>query len=132
MSMTDPISDLLTQIRNAQQAKHREVRVPASRMKTGIVRIMSDEGYIDGFEIREQRPQSVIEIRLKYDRGGKGAITGLQRVSRPGRRIYRGKDGIPKVLDGLGITIVSTPKGLLTGSACRRESVGGEVLCNIW
>ncbi|NIL99588.1 MAG: 30S ribosomal protein S8 [Acidobacteria bacterium] len=132
MSMTDPISDLLTQIRNAASAKHSEVRVPASRIKTEVVKILAAEGYIDDFAIEKDGPQGSILITLKYVNSGERAITGLQRVSRPGRRIYCGKDEIPKVLNGLGITIMSTSKGVMTGSACRRLGIGGEVLCNVW
>ena len=132
MSMTDPIADLLTRIRNALQAKHADVEVPASQMKLEIVRILRDEGYIESFEAREDELQGTINIRLKYLGDGSKTITGLQRVSRPGRRIYCGKDKIPKVLNGLGITIMSTSKGVMTGHACRQKGVGGEVLCNVW
>jgi len=132
MSMTDPISDLLTRIRNAATAKHDEVRVPASRMKAEVVKILSAEGYIGEFSVEKDGPQGSINIRLKYVNSGGRAITGLQRVSRPGRRVYCGKDEIPKVLNGMGITIMSTSKGVMTGSACRRLGIGGEVLCNVW
>ena len=132
MSMTDPVSDLLTRIRNAAGAKHAEVRVPASRMKTEIVKILEAEGYLDDYTVDQDGPQGSIKIQLKYVRTGDRAITGLERVSRPGRRVYCGKDEIPKVLNGLGITIMSTSKGVMTGSACRRLGIGGEVLCNVW
>jgi small subunit ribosomal protein S8 len=132
MSMTDPISDLLARIRNAQRAKHRFVEVPASRMKRAIVEILKREGYIEDFGVREDGRHGAIRIQLKYGRAGARAITGLQRVSRPGRRVYCGKDEIPKVLGGMGITILSTPKGVLTGMQCRQLGVGGEVLCSIW
>ena len=132
MSMTDPIADLLTRIRNALQAKHADVDVPASQMKLEIVRILRDEGYIDGFEVREDEWQGTINVRLKYLGDGSKPITGLQRVSRLGRRVYCGKDDIPQVLNGLGITIMSTSKGVMTGHACRQKGVGGEVLCNVW
>jgi len=132
MSMTDPISDLLTRIRNAASAKHSEVRVPASRMKAEVVKILSAEGYIGEYTLEKDGPQGSINIRLKYVRTGGRAITGLERVSRPGRRVYCGKDEIPKVLNGMGITIMSTSKGVMTGSACRRLGIGGEVLCNVW
>lgn len=132
MSMTDPISDLLTRIRNAQMAKHPNVDLPASKMKLEIVRILKDEGYIDDFQKIEDPPQDRLRVRLKYGTGGERAITGLERVSRPGRRVYCGKDEIPKVLGGLGVTILSTPKGILTGTSCRKLGVGGEILCNIW
>ena len=132
MSMTDPIADLLTRIRNALLARHATVVVPASRMKVAIVKILRQEGYIDDFALDETMGHGTIAVRLKYGGGGRKAITGLERVSRPGRRIYRGKDEIPNVLDGLGITIISTSKGVMTGRNCREQGVGGEVLCNVW
>ena len=132
MSMTDPIADLLTRIRNALLARHATVAIPASRMKLAIVKILRQEGYIDDFELDETTGHGLIAVRLKYVSGGRKAITGLERVSRPGRRIYRGKDEIPNVLDGLGITILSTSKGVMTGRSCREQGVGGEVLCNVW
>jgi small subunit ribosomal protein S8 len=132
MSMTDPIADLLTRIRNAQVAKHKTVDVPASKMKLAIVSILADEGFVDSFSAVSEGAQGKIRILLKYGMGGERAIQGLERVSRPGRRVYCGKDEIPKVLDGLGLTILSTPRGVMTGQSCRRLGVGGEVLCNIW
>ena len=132
MSMTDPIADLLTRIRNALLAEHRTVDIPASAMKTSIVKILADEGYVSGYEVVEEGPQGTIRVQLKYLRSGEKAIAGLERVSRPGRRVYCGKDEIPKVLGGLGVCIVSTSKGLLSGEKSRKEGVGGEVLCNIW
>jgi small subunit ribosomal protein S8 len=132
MSMTDPISDLLTRVRNGMMAKHDTVDVPASRMKVEIVKILKDEGYIDDFSVREQERQGVITVQLKYQGDGSRSIIGLQRVSRPGRRVYCGKDEIPDVLNGLGVTILSTSRGVLTGSSCRKLGVGGEVLCNVW
>jgi small subunit ribosomal protein S8 len=132
MSMTDPIADLLTRIRNALLARHATVAIPASRMKLAIVKILRQEGYIEDFELDEATGHGLISIRLKYVNGGRKAITGLERVSRPGRRIYRGKDEIPNVLDGLGITILSTSKGVMTGRSCREQGLGGEVLCNVW
>jgi small subunit ribosomal protein S8 len=132
MSMTDPISDLLTRIRNALMARHSIVNVPASRMKLEIVKILKDEGYVDNFKVVEDEHQGKISIDLKYGNEGRRAITGLERVSKPGRRVYRGKDEIPEVLNGLGITIISTSKGVMTGKSCRDHGVGGEVLCNVW
>ena len=131
MSMTDPISDLLTRMRNAMTAKHPKVHVPTSRMKVEIVKILESEGYVDGFEIIEHEIQGSINIELRYVDGQK-AITGLERVSRPGRRVYCGKDEIPKVLNGLGVTILSTSQGVMTGTSCRAKGIGGEVLCNVW
>ena len=132
MSMTDPIADLLTRIRNAMMAKHHTVDVPASRMKLEIVKILKDEGYVDGFDRRDDDLQGTISIELRYVGEGGRSIQGLQRVSRPGRRVYCGKDEIPRVLNGLGVTIVSTSKGVMTGSSCRKLGIGGEVLCNVW
>jgi small subunit ribosomal protein S8 len=132
MSMTDPIADLLTRIRNALMARHANVAVPSSRMKVEIVKILKQEGYIEAFGVDEQALPGVISIELKYGNGGRKAITGMERVSRPGRRVYRGKDDIPSILDGLGITILSTSKGVMTGRTCREQGVGGEVLCNVW
>jgi small subunit ribosomal protein S8 len=132
MSMTDPIADLLNRVRNAQTARHKTLVVPASRMKGEIVKILMDSGYIESFKRDRSGPQGVIEIELKYDRDGKAAIEGLERVSRPGKRVYCGKADLPTVLGGLGITILSTPQGVMTGAACARKGVGGEVLCNIW
>ncbi len=132
MSMTDPISDLLVRLRNAATAKHGEVVIPASKMKAAIVKILREEGYIEEFDVAEHAVQGTITVQLKYMPNGDRAITGLERVSRPGRRVYCGKDEIPRVLNGLGVTILSTSRGIMTGSACRREGVGGEILCNVW
>jgi len=132
MSMTDPIADLLTRLRNGQMARHTTVQIPASRIKAEIVKILQEEGYIESFGVEGDGPKQQIKVELKYLRGGKGAIEGIERVSSPGRRVYCGKDEIPKVLNGLGINILSTSKGLMTGGACRKEGVGGEILCNIW
>jgi small subunit ribosomal protein S8 len=133
MSMTDPIADLLTRIRNSQMARHKTVGVPASRIKLAILKILQEEGYIDGFEsVESAGPTRMLQVRLRYTSAGQKSITGVERVSRPGRRVYCKKDEIPKVLDGLGITILSTPKGVLTGTSCRRLGVGGEILCNVW
>ncbi len=128
MSMTDPISDLLTRIRNAQMAKHKTVDVPSSKIKLHIVKILKDEGYIEDFQAIEDPRQGVLRVRLKYGSAGERVITGLERVSRPGRRVYCGKDEIPKVLGGLGVTILSTPKGILSGTSCRKLGVGGGIL----
>lgn len=132
MSMTDPIADLLARIRNALTAKHDGLDVPASRMKVEIVKILKQEGYIVDFGVGGDGPGRKIHIDLKYGHNGNRAISGLQRVSTPGRRIYCGKNEIPKVLNGLGITILSTSKGVMTGTTCREQGVGGEVLCNVW
>jgi small subunit ribosomal protein S8 len=132
MNTTDPIADLLTRIRNAQLAKHTHVEVPASALKLEIVRILKHEGYLADYETVTGPGAGTVRMELKYLPSGAPAIRGLERVSRPGRRVYRGKSEIPKVLNGLGVVIVSTPAGILTGSTCRRQGVGGEVLCNVW
>lgn len=132
MTMTDPIADLLTRIRNALMASHKTVSVPASNIKKEIVRIMKDEGYVEDFVVRDDEKQGIIEIKLKYGPKKKKVIQGMERVSKPGKRVYCGKDEIPLVLRGLGINILSTSKGLMTGNASRENGVGGEILCNIW
>jgi small subunit ribosomal protein S8 len=130
--MTDPIADLLTRIRNALLAGHDQVSMPTSKVKAEIARILRDEGYIRDFRVVDRRPQGVLEIRLKYGPSGERVINGLERVSKPGRRVYRGKTALPRVLGGLGISIVSTSQGILEGRAARQRGVGGEVLCNVW
>jgi len=134
MNMTDPIADLLTRMRNAIMARHAFVLVPASKEKLAIVRILRDEGYIKDFEVvkNQDARQRVIRIWLKYTAGKESAIAGLARVSKPGQRIYAGKDELPRVLGGLGIAIVSTPKGIMTERKARKAGVGGEVLCHVW
>jgi len=132
MSMTDPIADLLTRLRNGLMARHKTVDVPASKMKAEIARILAEEGYLTGYELVEDGRQGLLRLQLKYGNSGEKAITGVERVSRPGRRVYCGKGEIPRVLGGLGITILSTPKGVLTGTASQKAGVGGEVLCNVW
>ena len=132
MNVTDPIADLLTRIRNAVQARHRYVLVPASNIKTSIVRIMKEEGYVRGFEASSDRPQPMIRIWLKYTEDRQPVLSGLERVSKPGRRVYSGKRDIPWVLSGMGIAVLSTPLGVMTDRSARKLRVGGEVLCYIW
>ena len=132
MSMTDPIADLLTRIRNAQQASHSTTIVPASRLKQRIVEILKSEGYISDFSRVEKSPQDELEIVLKYGNDGAGVIGGLRRESKPGRRVYVRADEIPRVRSGLGVAIVSTSKGVLPDHAARESRVGGELLCSIW
>ena len=132
MSMTDPIADLLTCIRNALMAGHESVEVPHSRMREAIVKILRDEGFVTSFDIEEKKPCSVLKIVLKYDKDRTPAIRGIQRVSTPGRRVYSDKGGIPVVLGGLGVNILSTSSGVMTGRAARARGVGGEVLCEVW
>ncbi len=132
--MTDPIADMLTRIRNAVHARHPRVDVPASRFKSEIARILEQEGYISGFRLVEatEGTPAVIRITLKYGPRGENVISGLERVSRPGRRVYTGRDGVPRVLGGLGTAILTTPQGVMTGRDAVKAGVGGEVLCNVW
>jgi len=132
MSVSDPISDLLTRIRNANAAQHRTVNIPHSRMKEDIVSILKSEGYISDYSVDGEIPGKIIQVVLKYASDRSGVIHGLQRVSRPGLRNYVGVDEIPKVLGGMGLAIMSTSRGVLTGRAARKMRVGGEVLCHIW
>ena len=132
MTMTDPIADMLTRIRNAVMARKKEVRIPASRTKIEIAKILKDEGYIKNFRTLEGNVQGILSITLKYTEENENAITGLKRVSKPGCRIYCKADTVPKVLDGLGILIVSTSQGITTGKKCEELGVGGEVLCQVW
>jgi small subunit ribosomal protein S8 len=132
MNMTDPVADLLTRIRNGVRAKLNKVDVPRSKLKVEIARILKEEGYISNFKLSEDDKQGNLRVYLKYGPGMERVITDLQRVSRPGCRIYCGKDQIPRVYGGLGINILSTSRGLMTGKAAAREGVGGEILCNVW
>ena len=135
--MTDPIADMLTRIRNAVAAKHTRVDMPASRIKADIARILQDEGYIQGFKVLEEAegkpgPSKSLRLFLKYGPRGERLITGVERISRPGRRVYFGRDDVPEVLAGLGTSILTTSRGVMTGKAAVKAGVGGEVLCNIW
>jgi small subunit ribosomal protein S8 len=137
MSVTDPIADMLTRIRNALLAGHAVVALPSSKMKVAIAGILREEGFIDSFEVAETegKQQPVLRMTLKYTgerRERRPVISGLKRVSRPGRRVYTGKTEIPWVRSGIGVAILSTPKGVMTGSRARQLGVGGEVLCQIW
>ena len=132
MHITDPVADMLTRIRNANNAKHETVDVPASNMKKSIAQILLDEGYIKAFQIVEDGTQGIIRITLKYLAGKEKVISGLRRVSKPGLRVYAGADELPKVLKGLGIAIISTSKGVMTDKAARANHVGGEVLAFVW
>lgn len=132
MQITDTIADLLTRIRNASSAKHETVEVPASNMKKAIVEILFEEGYINKFVVSEDEKQGMIKIYLKYTENKKPVITGLKRVSKPGLRIYSDVENMPKVMKGLGIALISTSKGIMTGRKARKENVGGEVLAFIW
>ena len=132
MNITDPIADMLTRIRNANSAKHKTVDVPASKMKTAIAEILFKEGYIKSFELISNENQGIIRITLKYDEKGTRVIDGIKRISKPGLRVYAGKEELPKVLNGLGIPIISTSKGLKTDKEAREAGMGGEVLAYIW
>ena len=131
MQMSDVIADMLTRIRNANDAKHESVEIPASNMKKAIADILVNEGYIKGYQIIDDNKQGIIKVTLKYV-GKQKAITGLKRVSKPGLRIYASKEELPRVLKGLGIAIISTSKGIMTDKEARRQNVGGEVLAFIW
>jgi small subunit ribosomal protein S8 len=128
----DPIADMLTRVRNAIQARHAKVDVPASRLKTEIARILKEEGYVLNYKLTEEGAKKYIRIYLKYTPANTPVISIIQRVSRPGCRVYASSKEIPRVLGGLGINILTTPKGVMTGSAARKEGVGGEVLCQVW
>ncbi|HLA79241.1 MAG TPA: 30S ribosomal protein S8 [Vicinamibacteria bacterium] len=132
MNMTDPVADMLTRLRNGVRAKLSKVDIPFSKLKGEIARILKDEGYIANFKLVENPQQGMLRVYLKYGPGMERVITDLQRVSRPGCRIYCAKDQIPRVYGGLGINIVSTSRGLMTGRSAAREGVGGEILCNVW
>ena len=130
MSMSDPIADMLTRIRNAQSVDKAVVTMPSSKLKTAIAQVLKDEGYIDGFVVRADGGKSELEIALKYY-AGRPVIERIERVSRPGLRIYKGRDAIPQVMNGLGVAIVTTPKGVMTDRKARQTGVGGEVLCYV-
>ncbi len=137
--MTDPIADMLTRIRNAVTAHHARVEMPASKLKSEIARILQDEGYIAGFKMVEtpaERPgkaaRQQMRMFLKYGPGGEKVISGIERVSRPGRRMYANRDSVPPVLGGLGVCILTTSRGVMTGRAAQQAGVGGEILCNVW
>ena len=132
MQITDSVADMLTRIRNANSAKHETVDVPASKLKEGIAKILLDEGYIKSYQKIEDDQQGVIRIALKYGQGKERVITDLKRISKPGLRVYAGKDELPRVYKGLGIAIISTSKGLMTDKKAREAQVGGEVLAFIW
>ena len=133
MSMTDPVADMLTRIRNGIQSRHDRVEMPASKLKVEVAKILKSEGFISNYKlVDENKTQGVLRVYLKYSEDGEPVIHGIERVSRPGRRVYRGKEEIPAVLGGLGLAIVSTSKGVLSGTEAARQGVGGEVLCQVW
>jgi small subunit ribosomal protein S8 len=132
MTMTDPIADMLTRIRNANVVKHETVDVPASNMKKEISRILLEEGFIRGYDVIEDGKQGIIRVQLKYGVNNERVITGLKKISKPGMKVYAAKDELPRVLGGLGIAVISTSKGILTDKQARRDNVGGEVICYVW
>jgi small subunit ribosomal protein S8 len=137
MTIIDPIADMLTRMRNGVMAGHSLVAMPSSRLKVEIAKIMKDEGYLEGFEVveSEQLPQKVLRLKIKYvgeRRERRPVISGIERVSKPGRRVYTKKQEIPWVLSGIGVAILSTPKGVMTGARARQLGVGGEILCKVW
>lgn len=132
MNATDPVADLLARLRNALAARHEKTDVPSSRFKVELARILKDEGYIKNFKVMDDRGPGLLRLYLKYDETGNPVIHGLARSSKPGRRLYARKDALPEVLGGLGVAIVSTSQGLLTGHDAKKRGVGGEVVCTIW
>lgn len=132
MSMTDPVADLLTRIRNGLSSKKAAVELPSSKLKVEVVKILKEEGYISNFKVTEDEKQGVLKVDLKYGADGRPTITGIQKVSRPGLRIYVGSGDIKPVLGGLGVAILSTSRGVMTDLTARKEHVGGEILCKVW
>ena len=132
MSMTDPIADMLSRLRNASSAAHEDVLIPASRIKESIARILVDEGYVEAYEVVQNGSHPNIKIRLRYSEERESAIAGIRRVSKPGRRVYKGAMELPRVLGGLGVAIVSTSQGVMTDKQARRSKVGGEIIAYVW
>ena len=132
MSMSDPIADMLTRIRNAHKARHRETSIPFSRLKQDVAKVLQEEGYIEGFRVLQDGPRQLLRVALRYTEEGIPVVTGIQRASRPGRRSYAGAKEIPRVLGGLGICVLSTSQGVMSDREARRRHVGGEVLCDVW
>ena len=132
MRLTDPVADFLTRIRNAIRARHQKVDVPASKLKLEIARILKEEGYVSNYKAVEEEGHKILRVYLKYSNNNEAAITNVERVSKPGCRVYVGRAEVPRVLGGLGINILTTPRGVMTGRQARREGVGGELLCQVW
>lgn len=130
--MTDPVADMLTRVRNANQALHDQVRMPASKLKTEIAKLLEDEGYIVGWEESGEGKDKTLLVKLKYDKSRRQVISGIRRISKPGRRVYVDRDSIPKVLGGMGVAVISTSQGLLSGQEAKRRGIGGEILCEVW
>jgi small subunit ribosomal protein S8 len=131
MSLTDPVADFLTRVRNAIGARHQKVDIPASKLKLELARILKEEGYVSNFKTTEEEGRKVLRVYLKYSDGNEAAISDIKRVSRPGCRVYVGHNEIPRVMGGLGINILTTPRGVMTGKQARKERVGGEILCEV-
>jgi small subunit ribosomal protein S8 len=132
MSVTDPIADMLTRMRNGALMRKREVQMPSSKLKTEIAKILKDEGFIRNYKVIDDGPQGILAVTMKYNEGNQSVLAGARRVSKPGCRVYCTRDTIPKVYDGLGVAIISTSKGLLSGAKCEELGLGGEVLCTVW
>ena len=132
MSMNDPLADMLTRIRNASRARFQSVEMPLSALKADVARVLKEEGYITDYQIVQEGPQGLLKVHLKYGPHNEQVITGIRRVSKPGRRQYTGSDKIPTVMSGLGIAVLTTSRGVMTDRAARREQVGGELLCEVW
>ena len=130
--LTDPIADMLTRMRNTLLIRTEKVDIPASRMKVELAKILKEEGFIKSYKIIKDKKQGMLRVTLKYTMDNRPVISGLKRISKPGRRVYRSKDEVPKVMDGVGIAVLTTSRGVLSDKSCRREGVGGEVLCYIW
>lgn len=130
--LTDPIADMLTRMRNAILIKSEKVDIPASKMKVEIAKILKEEGFIKSYKIIKDKKQGILRITMKYTMENEPVLTGLKRISKPGRRVYVGKDEIPRVMGGVGVAVITTPKGVLSDKACRLQGVGGEVLCYVW
>lgn len=132
MAMSDPLADLLTRIRNAGMVKHESVEMPLSKLKAGVAAILKREGFIEDFQVVKDQVQGVLRIEMKYDNRREPVINGLRRISKPGRRLYVKHDQIPKVMSGLGVSIISTSKGIITDREAREQRIGGELLCEVW
>ncbi|MBN1594088.1 MAG: 30S ribosomal protein S8 [Candidatus Coatesbacteria bacterium] len=130
--MTDPIADMLTRIRNASQARHSKLNVPCAKIKVEIARVLKEQGFIRGYKVMPDRKQGMLRVYLKYGRDSQPVIKGIKRVSKPGLRIYKRVDEMPKVLDGLGVSIISSSRGVMTNKDCIRNNCGGEIICNVW
>lgn len=132
MTMTDPIADMLTRVRNAVQARHESTEMPSSNMKEAIARVLREEGFIKGYQVLEDRPHKMLRIDIQYTGKKEPVLTGIRRISRPGLRVYAKVSEIPRVYGGLGVAVISTPKGVMSGKQARRLNVGGEIICHVW